>query len=141
MSYLGAFYLCHSKFKQEYILVILEYFKQLIQSNFNEIEISNKLKKHSSDLRNKTHQICVIYSGMLDQDCLVSTLSRGVQAPVNICDIKDSLHKVCDGAGRSCWSCHIVAIDRAAINASNIHIVRLIILVSLTLAVTSLLYG
>ena len=57
MSYLGAFYLCHSKFKQEYILGILEYFKQLIQSNFNEIEISNKLKKHSSDLRNKKLEV------------------------------------------------------------------------------------
>jgi hypothetical protein len=57
MSYLGAFYLYHSKFKQEYILDILEYFKQLIQSNFTEIEISNKLKKHSSDLRNKKLEV------------------------------------------------------------------------------------
>ena len=72
---------------------------------------------------------------------MVSTLSLNVHAPVNICVIKDSLHRVCDGAARSCWSCHIVVIDRAAINASNIHIVRLIILVSYKLAVTSLLYG
>ena len=72
---------------------------------------------------------------------MVSPFSLNVQAPVNICVTKDSLHRVCDGAGRPCWSCHIVAIDRAAINANNIHIVRLIILVSIALAVTSLLYG
>ena len=52
-EYLGAFYLQHSKFKKEYIISLLEYFKQLIQSNFNEIVLSNKLKKSSSDLRNK----------------------------------------------------------------------------------------
>ena len=52
-EYLGAFYLQHSKFKKEYIVNLLEYFKQLIQSNFNEIVLSNKLKKSSSDLRNK----------------------------------------------------------------------------------------
>ena len=57
MSYLGAFYLSHSKFKEEFILGILEYFKQLIQSNFNEIESSNKLKKYSSDLRNKKLEV------------------------------------------------------------------------------------
>ena len=51
--YLGAFYLQHSRFKKEYILNLLGYFKQLIQSNFNEIVLGNKLKKRSSDLRNK----------------------------------------------------------------------------------------
>ena len=72
---------------------------------------------------------------------MVSPLCRIVQAPVNICATKDSLHRVYDGAGKPCWSRHIVAIDRAAINASNIHIVRLIILDSLEVVVTSLLYG
>ena len=72
---------------------------------------------------------------------MVSPLSLDVQAPVNICVTKDSLHKVYDGAGRPRWSRHIVAIDRITINANNIHIVRLIILVSIALAVTSLLYG
>ena len=71
---------------------------------------------------------------------MVSPLSLNVQAPVNICVTKDSLHRVCDGAGRPCWSCHIVAIDRAAINASNIHIVRLNILISFVLTITSFLY-
>ena len=61
---------------------------------------------------------------------MVLSLNLGVHAPVNICVTKDSLHRVCDGAGRPCCSRHIVASDRAAINASNIHIVRLIILVS-----------
>jgi len=51
--YLGAFYLKHSRFKKEYILNLLGYFKLLIQSNFNEIVLGNKLKKRSSDLRNK----------------------------------------------------------------------------------------
>jgi hypothetical protein len=51
--YLGAFYLQHSKFKKEYIENLLEYFKHLIQSNFNEIVLGDKLKKRSSDLRNK----------------------------------------------------------------------------------------
>ena len=78
---------------------------------------------------------------VVDQDGAISPLSLDVQAPVNICSTNDSLHRVCDGAGRPCWSCHIVAIDRAASNASNIHIVRLIILDPLELAVTSLLYG
>ena len=72
---------------------------------------------------------------------MVSPLNLVVQAPVNICVTRDSLHRVCGGAGRSCWSCHIVAIDRAAINARNIHVVRLIIMVSFALAVTNLLYG
>ncbi len=76
----------------------------------------------------------------MNQDGVVSPLSLTVQAPVNICTTKDSLHKVCDGVGKPCWSCHIVAIDRAAIKASNIHIVRLIILVSVALVATSLLY-
>jgi len=49
----GAFYLQHPNFKKEFIVDLLEYFKQLIQSNFNEIVLGNKLKKRSSDLRNK----------------------------------------------------------------------------------------
>ena len=75
--------------------------------------------------------------GMLDQLGAVSPFSLNVQAPVKICIIKDSLHRVCDGAGRPCWSRHIVAIDKAVINTSNIHIVRLIILVSFISEVTS----
>ncbi len=52
-EHLGAFYLQHSKFKKEYVVNLLEYLKQLVQSNFNEILSGNKLKKRSSDLRNK----------------------------------------------------------------------------------------
>ena len=52
-DHLGAFYLQHPKFKKEDIVNLLEYFKQLIQSTFNEIVLSNKLKKSSLDLRNK----------------------------------------------------------------------------------------
>lgn len=52
-NHLGAFYLQHPKFKKEGIVNLLEYFKQLIQSNFNEIVLSDKLKKKSADLRNK----------------------------------------------------------------------------------------
>jgi len=55
--YLGAFYLQHSKFKKEYIENLLEYFKHLVQSNFNEIVLGNKLKKRSSDLRNKKLEV------------------------------------------------------------------------------------
>ena len=79
--------------------------------------------------------------GVVNQVCGIGSLSLDVQAPVNICVTKDSLQRVYDGAGRPCWSRHIVAIDRAATNASNIHIVRLIILVSLAPIVTNLLYG
>ena len=64
-----------------------------------------------------------------------------MQAPVNICVTKDSLQRVYEGAGRPCWSRHIVAIDRATINIINIHIVRLIILAPFAMVVTSLLYG
>ena len=78
---------------------------------------------------------------MLDQDGVISFLDLNVQAPVNICAINDSLHRACDGAGRPCCSRHIVAMDRAAINASKIHIERLIILISFALAVTNLLCG
>jgi len=52
-EHLGAFYLQHSKFKKEYVVNLLEYLKLLVQSNFNEILSGNKLKKRSSDLRNK----------------------------------------------------------------------------------------
>ena len=64
-----------------------------------------------------------------------------MQAPVNICVTKDSLQRVYEGAGRPCWSRHIVAMDRATINIINIHIVRLIILAPFAMVVTSLLYG
>ena len=64
-----------------------------------------------------------------------------MQAPVNICVTKDSLQRVYDGAGRPCWSRHIVAMDRATINTINIHIVRLIILAPFAMVVASLLYG
>ena len=43
--------------------------------------------------------------------------------------LPDSLHRVYEGAGLA--GRHIVAIDRAATNASNIHIVRLTIFWSL----------
>ena len=41
-EHLGDFYLQHPKFKKEDIVNLLEYFKQLIQSTFNEIVLSNK---------------------------------------------------------------------------------------------------
>ena len=72
---------------------------------------------------------------------MVSPLSLDVQAPVNICVTKDSLHRVCDGAGNTCWSRHIIAIDRATINASDIHMVLLIILATFELIITKMLYG
>ena len=72
---------------------------------------------------------------------MVSPLSLNVQAPVNICVTKDSLHRVCDGTGRPCWSRHIVAIDRAAIKASKIHMVLLIVLATFELVITTMLYG
>ena len=59
----------------------------------------------------------------MNQVCGIGSLSLDVQAPVNICVTKDSLQRVYDGAGRPCWSRHIVAMERAAINANNIHIV------------------
>ena len=77
----------------------------------------------------------------MDQDGVVSPLCRNVQAPVNICVTKDSLHRVCDGAGKTCWSRHIIAIDRATINASDIHMVLLIILATFELITTKMLYG
>ena len=64
-----------------------------------------------------------------------------MQAPVTICAIKDSLHKVCDGAGKPDWSRHIVAIDRAAIKASKIHMVLLIVLATFEPVITTMLYG
>ena len=79
--------------------------------------------------------------GVVNQVCGIGSLSLDVQAPVNICVTKDSLQRVYDGAGRPCWSRHIVAMDRAAINTNNIHIVRFIILASFALVITSLLYG
>ena len=52
-NFIGAFYLYNSKIKKEDLTSILQYFKSIIQSNFNEISIAEKLKKNNSDLRNK----------------------------------------------------------------------------------------
>lgn len=90
---------------------------------------------------NKTRQIYGTLSGLVSQDGVLSPLRRSVQAPVKICVIKDSLQRVCVGAGAPCWSRHIVAIDREAINTSNIHIVGFISLVSFLFLVTSFLCG
>jgi len=79
--------------------------------------------------------------GVVNQVCGIGSLSLDVQAPVNICVNNDSLQRVYDGTGRPCWSRHIVAMERAAINNNNIHIVRFIILASFAVVTTSLLYG
>ena len=70
--YLGAFYLQHSKSKKEYIENLLEYFKQLVQSNFNEIVLGNKSKKRSLDLRNKKLE----FESFLDISELLSSNSE-----------------------------------------------------------------
>ena len=54
--------------------------------------------------------------------------NRNVQAPVNICIIRDSLHVVCFGIGMPDWSRHINAIDKAVNRARRIHMLRLIAL-------------
>ena len=98
---------------------------------FAKLTTSHRVINGASGPKGVLHTRFAAFNWGMDQDGVVSPLSRNVQAPVNICFINDSLHWVCDGAGRPCWSCHIVAIDKTAINANNIHIVRLIILVLL----------
>ena len=39
-----------AKFKKEYVVNLLEYLKQLVQSNFNEIVLGNKSKKRQEPL-------------------------------------------------------------------------------------------
>jgi len=105
------------------------------------VTTSNLVINRTSEPKNQTFETRAILSEALDQDGVVSPLRRNVQAPVNICTTKDSLHRVCDGAGKPCWSRHIVAIDRAPTNASNIHMVRLMIFATFELVITRLLYG
>ena len=69
-------------------------------------------------------------TGYRAQDGVVSPLKREVQAPVKICVKSDSLHNVQLGAGLPSLSRQIIEIDNTAINASNIHIVRLMICLS-----------
>jgi len=78
-------------------------------------------------------------TGYRAQDGVVSPLKRKVQAPVKICVKSDSLHNVQLGAGLPSLSRQIIEIDNTAINASNIHIVRLMICLSVFL-VTRPLY-
>jgi len=57
---------------------------------------------------------------------VVSPLNRNVQEPVKICVTSDSLHKVQLGSGMPFESRQMTAIDKVVINATRIHIVRLI---------------
>ena len=56
-SYVGAFYLCNSKVDNLDLISTIEYFKHLVQSNFRELLLSKKLRKNTSDLRDKKLEI------------------------------------------------------------------------------------
>ena len=56
-SYVGAFYLCNSKVNNQDLISTIEYFKHLVQSNFRELLLSKKLRKNTSDLRDKKLEI------------------------------------------------------------------------------------
>ena len=56
-SYVGAFYLCNSKVDNQDLITTIEYFKHLVQSNFRELLLSKKLRKNTSDLRDKKLEI------------------------------------------------------------------------------------
>ena len=56
-SYVGAFYLCNSNIENQDLITTIEYFKHLVQSNFRELLLSKKLRKNTSDLRDKKLEI------------------------------------------------------------------------------------
>ena len=56
-SYIGAFYLWNPKVEIQDLITTIDYFKHLVQSNFRELILSKKLKKHTSDLRDKKLEI------------------------------------------------------------------------------------
>ena len=56
-SYVGAFYLWNPKVDSQDLTTTIDYFKHLVQSNFRELLLSKKLKKNTSDLRDKKLEI------------------------------------------------------------------------------------
>ena len=56
-SYVGAFYLWNSKIDSQDLITTIDYFKHLVQSNFRELLLSKKLRKNTSDLRDKKLEI------------------------------------------------------------------------------------
>ena len=56
-SYVGAFYLWNPKVDSQDLTITMDYFKHLVQSNFRELLLSKKLRKNTSDLRDKKLEI------------------------------------------------------------------------------------
>ena len=56
-SYIGAFYLWNPKVESQDLITTIDYFKHLVQSNLRELLLSKKLKKNTSDLRDKKLEI------------------------------------------------------------------------------------
>ncbi len=56
-SYIGAFYLWNSKVDNQELTSIIQYFKHLVQSNIGELLLRKKLRKNTSDLRDKKLEI------------------------------------------------------------------------------------
>ena len=56
-SYVGAFYLWNSKLDNHDLSAIIEYFKHLVESNFRELLLKKKLRKNTSDLRDKKLEV------------------------------------------------------------------------------------
>ncbi len=56
-SYVGAFCLWNPKIDSKDLITIIDYFKHLVQSNFRELLLSKKLRKNTSDLRDKKLEI------------------------------------------------------------------------------------
>ena len=56
-SYVGAFYLWNSKVDNQELTSIIQYFKHLVQSNIGELLLRKKLRKNTSDLRDKKLEI------------------------------------------------------------------------------------
>ena len=49
--------MCNSKVENQDLITTIEYFKHLVQSNFRELLLSKKLRKNTSDLRDKKLEI------------------------------------------------------------------------------------
>ena len=56
-SYVGAFYLWNPEVDSHDLITTIDYFKHLVQSNLRELLLSKKLKKNTSDLRDKKLEI------------------------------------------------------------------------------------